>query len=395
MAAPLKHRSLSQLRENGLNHDALIWALIIKIVGFIGIILISLLNADCRINSCFRQIFGISILMSLTAAITGGFLGFLFGIPRSLQKNEVATAVTADKPRKSRPFSNNTNLEEISDWLTKIIVGVGLIELKRIMNGFHNLSIFFSRAFQPVLPTNIALPYVYTLLLLYGICGFLVVFLWARIYLFRQLIILDRSFDVLEIAKQVNTNQDKKSKIRELERDREEFKATNNRVVSRENLDYKDVIAKAKPGVIKYLDDCQKGRWGGHPVVDGYSLSAEYKKLEHMEEELYYEITITATSLEKKPLEGNVYFFVHDSYFPDTVRKVAAENNHAKIIIVSFEAFTIGAYIENTDIKLELDMNLDPTAPADYKYQDPLVSIDDINKSLAELQTEEVEDLSY
>ncbi len=62
--------------------------------------------------------------------IGGLLIGFLFGIPK------VASAPTADGGETSRPthpiLAVNTNLEQISDWLTKIIVGLGLVELHNI-----------------------------------------------------------------------------------------------------------------------------------------------------------------------------------------------------------------------------------------------------------------------
>jgi tetratricopeptide (TPR) repeat protein len=62
--------------------------------------------------------------------LVGGLLGFIFGIPRSLTGDQPATGPgpgnATDAAAHSRP---NTNLEQISDWLTKILVGAGLTTL--------------------------------------------------------------------------------------------------------------------------------------------------------------------------------------------------------------------------------------------------------------------------
>jgi hypothetical protein len=63
--------------------------------------------------------------VAAAATAVGAFLGFLFGIPRTLQGN------TAPGPDEIADYRPNTNLEQISDWLTKILVGVGLVELGR------------------------------------------------------------------------------------------------------------------------------------------------------------------------------------------------------------------------------------------------------------------------
>ncbi len=105
--------------------------------------------------------FGVAMLIGLAAAMIGGLLGFLFGLPRitaepaaqsvapsaagtpapaaATPSNEIAgaptgppvaaipqTTVTVSLRRHN--WQTSTNLAEISDWLTKIIVGVGLVE---------------------------------------------------------------------------------------------------------------------------------------------------------------------------------------------------------------------------------------------------------------------------
>jgi hypothetical protein len=95
------------------------------------------------------EIFGIIFGLEVASAIIGAFLGFLFGIPRSLQHaarqtasgaetkvemnastakglNDTNNANGANATR--RFFATNTNLEDISDWITKIIVGLSLVQ---------------------------------------------------------------------------------------------------------------------------------------------------------------------------------------------------------------------------------------------------------------------------
>jgi hypothetical protein len=73
-------------------------------------------------------------LIVATAALgAGAFLGFLFGLPRIRRPTE-------DVRDRGRPVWSNANLEEISDWLTKILVGVGLTQLVRAPAGLDALS---------------------------------------------------------------------------------------------------------------------------------------------------------------------------------------------------------------------------------------------------------------
>lgn len=83
-----------------------------------------------------------AILWALACSAAGTLAGFLFGIPRVVQYNappqnpgntapDKAATNSETKPVESS-YQINTNLEQVSDWLTKIIVGLGLVELRRI-----------------------------------------------------------------------------------------------------------------------------------------------------------------------------------------------------------------------------------------------------------------------
>ncbi len=141
-----------------------------------------------------------AILWSLACLASGGIVGFLFGIPRVLQDNP-AVAVgnnngvannnsndanngNNNETNKTLPLSYrimvNTNLEQISDWLTKIIVGLGLIELRNAPGYLNSLSGFFALG----LGGGIELQSLAAAIIVYFIIvGFLGIYLMTRIYL--------------------------------------------------------------------------------------------------------------------------------------------------------------------------------------------------------------------
>ena len=105
-------------------------------------------KTDACAGSGFH-VFSTGIILAAAAASLGGLLGFLFGIPRTLaprtkEERDAATpataivSTTADTPLTSQ--SVNTNLEDISDWLTKILIGAGLVELQRISESLQKLA---------------------------------------------------------------------------------------------------------------------------------------------------------------------------------------------------------------------------------------------------------------
>lgn len=92
------------------------------------------------IQQGLRALFA-AVLWSLACLIAGGFVGFLFGIPRILQSDTAAAPRPVSQPGESGTafetpvasnYRPNTNLDQISDWLTKIIVGLGLVNLQKV-----------------------------------------------------------------------------------------------------------------------------------------------------------------------------------------------------------------------------------------------------------------------
>jgi hypothetical protein len=96
------------------------------------------------------KVFALAALVAAAAALVGSLLGFLFGLPRggaeapsaivtpgALPQGGAQGQVNPTAPKEETPKRRlgvvNNNLLEISDWLTKIIIGAGLVGLKDLM----------------------------------------------------------------------------------------------------------------------------------------------------------------------------------------------------------------------------------------------------------------------
>jgi hypothetical protein len=79
------------------------------------------------------QVFAFGLLAAGAASATGALLGFLFGIPRARQVEDAGDASRST-------YGPNTNLEQISDWLTKILVGVGLVQINQLGDAVNTLA---------------------------------------------------------------------------------------------------------------------------------------------------------------------------------------------------------------------------------------------------------------
>ncbi|WP_321917805.1 hypothetical protein [Paraburkholderia sp. J11-2] len=151
------------------------------------------------VNSTVAGAVGAVVLWAIASLAVGGVTGFLFGIPRSgifLTRTSTkpasvaggnAKSVAADisamssqsSDRSARP---NTNLEEISDWLTKIIVGLGLVNLKAIGTRIHDIAANVAASLQQA-PTAWDISVAMAMIVGFSIIGFLCGYLYTRLYL--------------------------------------------------------------------------------------------------------------------------------------------------------------------------------------------------------------------
>lgn len=146
-------------------------------------------------HSSFDSFLGVisaGMMAGGAALLTGGLLGFLFGVPHTQGDTSASDGKTredsTDKPGKPSPrgpsttYRPNTSLEQISDWLTKILVGVGLVQIKEIPGKMAALSAYVAKGLGN---GEQAEAFALTLLVFFSVCGFVFGFLWARLYLVR------------------------------------------------------------------------------------------------------------------------------------------------------------------------------------------------------------------
>jgi Putative Ig domain len=68
---------------------------------------------------------GVGLLTALAAFLAGCLTGFLFGIPRVVSSGQARLGTSSD-------YSPSSNLAEVSDWLTKLLLGAGLVQLTHL-----------------------------------------------------------------------------------------------------------------------------------------------------------------------------------------------------------------------------------------------------------------------
>jgi hypothetical protein len=170
--------------------------LVLGILGVTGMILYSLQFQ----STTGMAVFGVSIGIAGGTLLLGALLGFLFGIPRTIQAGERQQTGRQEEGPSSQPhprYEVNTNLEQISDWLTKILVGVGLIQLGAIGGALSAFGDFLRPALGDL---DSSPPYAVGIILYFGVLGFLTGYLQTRLFLSPAF----RAADIEELGERVS-----------------------------------------------------------------------------------------------------------------------------------------------------------------------------------------------
>lgn len=170
---------------------------------------------SCRFwRSGFASVFGVGMLSAGAFLLVGFLVGFVFGIPRTSKESGAPSSgqqqsgggSQGNTPKSTTKTSYsvvepNSNLVEISDWLTKIIVGVGLVQLNKIPAKVQDLAAFIGnglRGCESEICKQTSEALALGIIIFFFCGGFLVGYLWARLY-------LQRAFTDLSLANQVDT----------------------------------------------------------------------------------------------------------------------------------------------------------------------------------------------
>lgn len=131
-----------------------------------------------------------SLFLGASALFVGTILGFIFAIPRSHQGNNsqvIGSNLNSSDNNAVETqirYMENTNLEQISDWLTKIIVGVTLIEFQTLGESLSDISTDFGPLFHDQYGAAVA----GAVIVFFVTGGFLTTYLWTRIYLAKEFV---------------------------------------------------------------------------------------------------------------------------------------------------------------------------------------------------------------
>jgi Putative Ig domain len=127
------------------------------------------------------QTFATTVLVGIASAAVGALLGFIFGIPRTLDpasRIAVAGAMAQGGPVASSQaaLAANTNLERVSDWLTTVLIGITLVQSQSVITWIWSLGDKFKDGIKIQVLVPIIVVYYFAL-------AFLGTYLITRLYL--------------------------------------------------------------------------------------------------------------------------------------------------------------------------------------------------------------------
>lgn len=297
------------------------------------------------------------LLWASALAAAGMAIGFLFGIPKVLQEGastvEPAPA-PGDEPSSERGVllktsryrqKVNTNLEEISDWLTKIIVGFGLIQLKELPAQLDRLAERISLSFEG---TDDYEAVGLAMILFFVVSGFLYGYLMTRLYLQGALARaendLGESKAWRELQQQVNAALNAAAA------------ETRRRQVRQEGAEVADDL---------WSQDPFAGFADGKSEQNGRRLTAEITPVHGATAVNRVHLKVYATDA-KRPLTSKVVFHLHPTFDPSEIEVAPDADGVARLDILSAGVFTVGAETDGGATKLELDLKRVPGGSQEF-----------------------------
>lgn len=215
--------------------------LVLAVVMVVGLVSAVVYASQLTTEEGALAVAGVAVLLAGASALAGGMLGFLFGVPRTLQQEGAnpatkasATAADTESAEHRIDYRVNTNLEQISDWLTKILVGVGLTQIPAIRDGVKSLTVFAAQGLGPEGQSQV---FAFALLSYFTVLGFLFGYLWTRLFFTRAL----RASDQAAIGVLVKKVEKCTEKAETAERKLDELKQQSERDAEALSLAYRQL----------------------------------------------------------------------------------------------------------------------------------------------------------
>ena len=316
----------------------------------------------------------IELLLAAGAASVGVLLGFLFGMPRG-PADINATSSSGENAAADLTYRPSNNLEQISDWLTKILIGVGLVELgeMRAMLSDIGHAVAASVIGAPAATNAVSQVVVVTFLVL----GFLVSFLWTRIYYGPLQTRVDKGV-IDSLRGQLRQEKKEKEKAVAVVRDM----ATGEKPVAnispakdkKTTRSVKPIEGQWSTKVMQKMEEFMNSprTWNSDPGAQLFRGAPHEENGRRLEAEMVLDlddalmIDLRVIRITGENLTGTVAFLLHPT-FSDPILYAEPKDGLAERRISASGWFTVVAIADGGDTVLSLDLRDLPNAPDWFK----------------------------
>lgn len=333
--------------------------------------LIGLIGYPLTVTGGGLKLVFLGLLISIASFIAGLFTGCLFGMPKR-------------NPDENSNYTLNNSLVEISDWLTKIIVGLGLVNLLKLPEYLTSMGFFIQKASG--IKGNAVELYAICLIIFFSIFGLYHGYNYMRLVLSQKYKESDDNLlhKVQKELKSVKNEFEKQKTIAEeketlnqslfnvINKSDKPLEITRTEIIKelvetrgitdeaelelRINNMVKLAHTKTKNGQFTNKTDPQNGQWGG-------KTSNNHRQVKAIVSEkaiglFRIKVLVNSTDPDNYPIpDGEVVLFaLHDSFGDPPVRLIKAENGCAELSLISYGSFTIGVLIDYGTTELEINL---------------------------------------
>ena len=316
----------------------------------------------------------VELLLAAASSCIGGLLGFLFGMPRGPADVSPDSSEDGASDLQYRP---GNNLEQISDWLTKILIGVGLVELGEMRTILSQIgqAVALSVAAAPATANVVSQVVIVTFL----IVGFLVSFLWTRIYYGPLQTRVDKGV-IDSLRGQLRREKEEKEKAVAVVRDlatgekpvatvspAKDKRTDRSRSVTPVEGQWSDEVAQK---IEKFKQSPRT--WNSNPGDRLFPGAPQEKNGRRLEAEMVLDlddavmIDLRVVRVSGENLTGTVAFLLHPT-FSEPILYAEPADDVAEERISASGWFTVVAIADNGDTVLSFDLRNLPNAPAWFK----------------------------
>lgn len=300
---------------------------------------------------------GIIAGISATASFSvGGLLGLLFGAPSVGGAPGQAGGSTSTPGPQTSGIRPNTSLERIADWLTTMIVGLGLVNLSAIWEKTSEASVWLTREIAADPHTLNGTPGI-AIALSFSFAGFLLMYLWSLRFLPSE---LRQSYQLQALASAISKINRKLLNFRvppeALDRQIEGMKAEG---VDAATLDDVQRLYQSASSV-----DYDAAQDFGPIAAQGYALSVKVTEIGGG----YWSFVATLSS--PGSASGKIFWLLHNTFSPDVVSTCPIKPGGTTYENTANEPFWIGVVVPQAGgAAIRLGFDLAKAEGADEKFR--------------------------